>query len=128
MSGQRLIYFLRPVGLLGPVKIGCSVFPANRALYLSTWSPMPLEVLAEVPGGFDIEAALHERFADDHYHHEWFHASGDLLRGIEQVKASGDFSAAFGLTPRTAEAGKRFRALRAENNRSYGNGLRAVSA
>lgn len=82
------IYFIKPVGMPGPVKIGCSADPPKRLLELSTWSPFPLEIVAMADGDFKIERNVHCCFADTHSHREWFHAS-DRLTAIMARIANG---------------------------------------
>jgi hypothetical protein len=72
MSQWRYIYFLRPIGMDGPVKIGCSQSPAIRHDVLTAWSPFPLEIVVTTPGGLDLERNIHECLADLHSHGEWF--------------------------------------------------------
>lgn len=50
---SRYVYFLRPAGQDGPVKIGCSTAPQSRLEQYMSWAPFPLEIVATVPGGFD---------------------------------------------------------------------------
>lgn len=96
---MRFIYFLRPMSMAGPIKIGCSQMPDNRLLSLSTWSPFPLEIIAKVEGGFALEKRLHNRFSASLSHREWFHPTPDLLAAIasiqkgEPIEAAVDFSA-----------------------------------
>lgn len=87
MSTQRYVYFMRPVGSEGPVKIGCSVLPSKRLLAISAWSPHPLEVAAQTPGHFDLEAAFHARFEHLWTHGEWFRADPELTATIDAVAA-----------------------------------------
>lgn len=75
---QRYIYFMKPVGLDGPVKIGCSYQPASRLVAFARWSPFPLEVIAVSAGDFSTESELHEIFAPELFHNEWFNASPRL--------------------------------------------------
>lgn len=82
----RYVYFVRPTGLPGPIKIGCSTKPARRLTELGVWSPWPLEVIAVAPGDLSTEKALHELFADDRWHHEWFHASPRLAAFVNDLK------------------------------------------
>ena len=84
----RLVYFIKPVGMDGPIKIGCSSVPAKRLEDLSVWSPFPLEVIATAPGSYKVEQALHQRFAFLHSHREWFHANPELTVAIRRI-ASG---------------------------------------
>lgn len=83
------IYFIKPVGLDGPIKIGCSVKPKERLEFLSMWSPFPLEIVAYVPGRFPDECFLHQCFAHDHIRHEWFRSSKELHEAIWAIVASG---------------------------------------
>jgi hypothetical protein len=82
------IYFMKPIGMDGPVKIGCSAKPQERLKALSTWSPFPLEIAASVIGQFPDEKFLHRCFSQFHTHHEWFEANPLLGETIAQV-ASG---------------------------------------
>lgn len=64
----------------GLVKIGVSVNPHARLAQIQLMSPVRLEVLATIPcGGYDMETRLHQRFAKDRSHGEWFHPSADLF-------------------------------------------------
>jgi hypothetical protein len=81
------VYFLRAVGLDGPVKIGCSVDPDARRDVYSKISPFPLEVVAKIPGSPSYEWRFHTRFVHLHSHHEWFHAAPELTAAIEQINA-----------------------------------------
>lgn len=84
---NRFIYFIKPVGMPGPIKIGCSIIPAKRLMELSVWSPFELELVATALGGLDLERNIHDCFADAHSHREWFHPVPRLLKAIEQIKA-----------------------------------------
>lgn len=82
-----MIYFIKPIGMEGPIKIGVSVDTEARCAQLAHWSPFPLEVVLTIPGDRATEKALHDQFADDHSHGEWFHASPQLLRFMAETKA-----------------------------------------
>lgn len=82
------VYFIKPVGMDGPIKIGCSAHTGKRLLMLSNWSPFPLEILVEIEGGFDLEGNIHQCFADLHLHREWFRAHPRLTSAIAAI-ASG---------------------------------------
>jgi hypothetical protein len=74
------VYFLRPVGQSGPIKIGYSVRPEKRREYFNAWSPIPLELVHVIRGGGEaLETKLHLAFADAHSHSEWFVATPRLL-------------------------------------------------
>lgn len=84
---DRYVYFIRPIGMDGPIKIGCSEVPVMRLHSLSEWSPFALEVVVTVPGDFALERRLHNRFYEYRSHREWFHPGPDLLACIERLKA-----------------------------------------
>lgn len=86
------VYFLRPVGMDGPVKIGCSKCPLDRLDIYMQWAPFPLEVVATLPGDFKLEARFHAMFAASHSHHEWFKASPELTATIRAI-TDGTFDA-----------------------------------
>lgn len=81
----KYIYFIKPVGMDGPIKIGCSDKPAKRLISLSAWSPFELELIGSVPGGFEEESRLHRRFSDLHTRKEWFMSSPALRQTIERI-------------------------------------------
>src|SRR3546814_4337127 len=84
---MKRVYFIRPIGQAGPVKIGCSVGPNKRRHELETWSPVPLEIVAEIDGGFDIERRFHAKFQDTHERREWFTWSQGLDDTITAINA-----------------------------------------
>lgn len=95
------IYFLRPIGQVGPIKIGCSSHPKNRLEGLMSWAPIPLEIIATIPGDFDLEKNIHECFAEDFSHHEWFHASDRVADFVGKVAAGVPVEEAVDLSKRT---------------------------
>lgn len=84
---SKHIYFIKPKGMDGPIKIGCSDKPAKRLITLSAWSPFELEIIGMVPGGFTDESNLHRRFSDLHTRREWFMSSPLLRQTIERILA-----------------------------------------
>lgn len=84
-SAPKLIYFIKPVGMDGPIKIGCSYAPKRRIEDLSVWSPFPLEILATADGGYDVERKLHQRFAYAHSHREWFNPVPELTAAVHDI-------------------------------------------
>lgn len=84
---MRRVYFIRPIGMESPIKIGCSVSPDGRRRTLESWCPLPLEIIAEIDGDFQLERRFHARFLDSYIRHEWFHASPELNAAIEQIVA-----------------------------------------
>jgi hypothetical protein len=89
MKSARNVYFIKPVGLDGPIKIGCSEKPAGRLETLSVWSPMPLELIGSVPGTFEDERFLHYCFSEYHSHREWFRSSPQLRETIREILTAG---------------------------------------
>jgi hypothetical protein len=86
------VYFFRPKGQDGPIKIGHSTYPASRLVTYMAWSPVPLEVCAQIKIGNkseltarDLERRFHARYAEFRLHHEWFAAHPLLLRDIELI-------------------------------------------
>lgn len=86
---MKNIYFIKPVGADGPIKIGCSLEPKTRLAALSLQSPMLLETIAFASGGHEVEKALHLMFQVSRSHGEWFHATPELQSFIEIVAATG---------------------------------------
>lgn len=84
---MRRVYFIKPVGLAGPIKIGCSNTPGSRLSALDTWSPFALEIIGEIEGGFDIERRFHALFVKHHERREWFTASKQIMAVIKSINA-----------------------------------------
>jgi hypothetical protein len=82
---RRKVYFIRPVGMQGPVKIGCSKAPDGRRITLETWSPFPLEIVAEIDGCMDDERRFHSLFRHQHKSREWFDWSPELQSVIDAI-------------------------------------------
>ncbi len=94
----RNIYFIRPVGMLGPIKIGCSTCVDDRLEALATWSPFKLEVIYTEPGDYSLEKQIHEVFADYHSHREWFHPGERLLFAVGRLLGGEKIATAINLT------------------------------
>lgn len=97
-SKIRTIYFIRPVGQRGPVKIGCSDMPRARLKNLGAWAPFPLELAATAPGSLITERQVHSAFADYHSHGEWFHACAEIDAAITALNAGVPLAQAVDLT------------------------------
>lgn len=91
---KRHVYFIKPIGMDGPIKIGTSHSPLERIKTFATWSPIPLELIGAVPGSHAEETFLHQRFADLHSHLEWFRSSPLLLRTIRRILDGETFASA----------------------------------
>lgn len=94
MNRQTFVYFIATADRT-MVKIGCSGTPPNRLDALAAWSPVPLEILAAVPGKPMDERAIHSRYIDLHSHKEWFRSSGEMLADIEAIARFGELPSAF---------------------------------
>lgn len=79
------VYFIKPVGMGGPIKIGWSLNPVKRLETFMAWSPFKLEILATAPGDMKHEYQVHNCFADSHSHREWFHPSDRLMSAINKI-------------------------------------------
>lgn len=83
----EFVYFMRPVGMAGPIKIGNSWRPERRLRELMLWSPFPLEIIHTVPGDKVLERNLQNCFADCHSHAEWFFPAPRLLSAIAAMQS-----------------------------------------
>jgi hypothetical protein len=101
----RTVYFIRPIGMRGPVKIGCSNSPERRRGALQTWCPFPLEIVAEVRGSLDIERRFHSLFRELHQGHEWFEWAPEL-QGVMDAVAAGTFDLSSLPAPQSLQRGK----------------------
>jgi hypothetical protein len=90
VNALRKVYFIRPVGMDGPVKIGVSISPDQRRDTLADWSPWPLEIIAETEGDFRAEQRLHAQFSHLHERREWFRWSPEIAEVVEAIN-SGTF-------------------------------------
>ena len=72
-GGSGFVYFVQG-RKGGPVKIGYAVDPQRRLGNMSTGSPVPLKLLAAIPGDRNLEADLHRFFGVGRLHGEWFRA------------------------------------------------------
>lgn len=95
---EKFIYFLKPVGMSGPIKIGFSNDPEKRLKACTLWSPFKLQVIATAEGDRAIERLLHNCFADIHSHGEWFHPHERLLMAIKAIKAGAKIAEAVDLS------------------------------
>ena len=89
---MKLVYFMRPEGFDGPVKIGCTKDLPGRLRSAACWSPFPLEVIATIEGDYDLEHRFHALFAADHDRLEWFRWSNEMSAVVAAINA-GNFDA-----------------------------------
>ena len=99
-GGGTFIYFVKPVGLDGPIKIGCSMYPGRRLKAFMDWSPFELEIIVSFPGTRALEANIHDCFAKLQFRGEWFHAAPRLLSAVEKLKAGVPIAEAIDLSAR----------------------------
>lgn len=86
-GAQALIYFIRPVGLPGPVKVGFTKRDAaTRMKDMQCGSPLELEVWAFFPGDTSDEYAIHYHLIDSHSHGEWFFYTDKMENLVENLK------------------------------------------
>jgi hypothetical protein len=72
-GGPGFVYFVQG-RKGGAVKIGYAVNPQRRLGNMSTGSPVPLRLLAAIPGDRKLEFDLHRFFGVGRLHGEWFQA------------------------------------------------------
>jgi hypothetical protein len=85
------VYFFRPKGQDGPIKVGTSSCPAGRMVTYMAWSPVPLEICAQIEFGSraaarEAERKFHTRYDEHRLHHEWFAAHPLILRDIDMIR------------------------------------------
>jgi len=101
VPANRFVYFVKPINHMGPIKIGSSTDVVARFARHCSSSPLPLEILVQIPGSWALERTLHEVFSYAHSHLEWFHPVDALLRGVHALRAGASVDVAFDLTKKT---------------------------
>lgn len=76
------IYVLRSDNL---VKIGFSEHLRTRVNAIIAATPVPVEFVGHMPGGRDLEAHLHERFAAHRFSGEWFVETPAMRDAFESI-------------------------------------------
>lgn len=79
------VYFIR---CEDRVKIGYSENPVRRLTKINADAPFPCELLGWVAADDYPERELHERFATDRLHSEWFAVSPGLLSFVQMARVS----------------------------------------
>jgi hypothetical protein len=77
---QSFVYFIG--GENGPVKIGTTGDPGGRLDMMQIGSPVPLKMLALVPGNEATERRYHRQFEASRLHGEWFERTTEMLTEI----------------------------------------------
>lgn len=80
---RQYVYFLEDEK--GRCKIGMSANPWARRKDLER-DHGPLTLLTKLPGGLDVEAEHHQRFASLHLTGEWFSYSGELRSYVAELR------------------------------------------
>ncbi len=96
--GAAKVYFIQS-GKGGPIKIGTTAYSvASRMARLQTGSFDTLRLLGTIPGYFDVERQLHERFARVRMRTrgEWFRPCQELLEFICAEAEKGEAVACHG--------------------------------
>lgn len=81
---MKRVYFIKPVAVDGPVKIGCSICPEKRLISL-TRKRRPLEIAATIAGDYFVERQFHTLFREDHIGGEWFFHSAEMAVVISSI-------------------------------------------
>jgi hypothetical protein len=82
---EGCIYYILS-GETGRIKIGfTNSDPSKRLRSLRTGSPTKIAIIAIHPGTLAMERDLHEKFAVDRLHGEWFDFSDDLLVHVFEI-------------------------------------------
>lgn len=82
---MSVVYFIKPEGFDGPVKIGVTVDMAARLRAAACWSPFPLEVIATFEGDASLEHQFHALFEADHLRLEWFAWSPEMASVVAAI-------------------------------------------
>lgn len=88
---ESFVYFIEAVGL-GKIKIGVSRNPQKRLVELSTGSPVPLKLLATIPGDVRREKELHAKFGHARVDGEWFYATSELRAWLAEIAESDKYA------------------------------------
>ena len=85
LGHDEWVYFVRGE-TTGHIKIGYSTDCANRIVQLQNGAPERLVMICTTHGDRRLEKQLHERFAKDRVHGEWFAPSAELLDFIDEIQ------------------------------------------
>lgn len=81
------VYFIKPIGFDGPVKIGLTGSMKSRLSGLGAMCPFPLEVIAELEGDFRLERRFHALFGLQHKQREWFEWTPKMAEVVAAINA-----------------------------------------
>ncbi len=100
---DHVVYFAQAIS--GPVKIGCSRSLSSRLATIESQIGERLTLLVTIPGGFDLERAMHARFDASWIYGEWFRYCDHLQSFVSGARL------ALGLTSEMPSAVPRKHAL-----------------
>lgn len=83
----KQVYYLKPVGEDGPIKVGCSRYVKERMNVVNRWCPFELEIAHCERGEHVVERILHVRYRDLKIHGEWFRFGGILANDIHDLQS-----------------------------------------
>lgn len=79
MDGTSKVYFIQ-AGLTGPIKIGCTRKKVSgRMAELQAGNHETLRILKEIPGDYNLERELHQKFKHLQIRGEWFQPTTELI-------------------------------------------------
>lgn len=90
-TAAAYVYFVEGPG--GAIKIGCTRNVKVRIESLQTSSPQKLKLLAVIPGGRQLESAMHAAFDDARVEGEWFRSTTALRALIAELSCVFDAAA-----------------------------------
>jgi T5orf172 domain len=100
------------------VKIGYSAHPPGRIAAIQTMSPLPLELLWQTPGSYELESALHSYFESRRKRGEWFDFGAEdplpLIKAAVPVAADAIHKKRLHAEREAGQARKRLDRLRAQ--------------
>lgn len=79
MAGESVVYFIQAAAGIGPIKIGTTRKLRLRLFALQGAHHEPLVVVGARPGGRQLEAVYHRRFASFHIRGEWYHPGPEIV-------------------------------------------------
>ena len=79
------VYFIEAPSA-GVVKIGYASAPSERIKSIQGMSPIPLRMVATMPGAIADERNLHKKFSHLRSHGEWFHFTSEIADFIGGIK------------------------------------------
>jgi hypothetical protein len=86
-EAKSYVYAIRR-GTDGPIKIGVTTNLASRLATLQTATPEPLNVVALIPGGTEVERMIHLYLREHRIRGEWFAPSEHVLRVVRELRGA----------------------------------------